>query len=100
MASFRDQVFSVVREIPAGRVAGYGQVGRALDAPISGLLVGKILATCPPDVPWWRVVGADGSLLVAKRDPRLALEQRDRLESEGARFAADRVSREHFLDEL
>jgi alkylated DNA nucleotide flippase Atl1 len=45
----------------------------------------------PSAVPWWRVCGADGSLLIARRDPALGIEQRTRLEKEGVPFKNDRV---------
>ena len=35
-----DQLWAVVRSIPAGRVASYGAVGRALEDPASGFMVG------------------------------------------------------------
>ena len=81
-----DEIWRVVRSIPRGRVAGYGDVGRVLAPRLSGLLVGRRLRSVPDDVPWWRVVAADGSLPTAKRDPRLARDQRERLEAEGVSF--------------
>jgi alkylated DNA nucleotide flippase Atl1 len=51
--------------------------------------VGRVLAlhgATVPDLPWQRVVRADGSLATHKAD-----RQRERLEAEGVRFAGDRV---------
>ena len=84
-------LWRVVQTIPRSRVAGYGDVGRALDTPVSGLLVGRWMTRCPEGVPWWRVVGRDGSLLIARRDVQAALLQRERLESEGVAFVDGRV---------
>lgn len=92
----RDELFLVIRRIPSGQVAGYGQVGRALESPISGLLVGRWLTSCPDEVPWWRVVGRDGSLLLAKRGPEFAAEQRRLLLAEGVEFEGELVSSRAF----
>ncbi len=99
--SRRDECLARVREIPPGRVASYGAVGRSLSGPVSGLIVGGWLAACAPasDVPWWRVAGSDGTLLVARRDVRLALIQRERLEREGVGFDEQgRIRPEFFAD--
>lgn len=51
------------------------------------------------DIPWWRVVNAQGDLPIGKRDPRLEQEQRQRLAAEGVTFTeTGRVFREHFID--
>jgi alkylated DNA nucleotide flippase Atl1 len=68
---------------------------------VSGLVVGRWLARVGPEdeTPWWRVVGADGALLVARRDVGLAAIQRERLEREGVRFLEDgRVPAEAFIE--
>ena len=83
-----NDLYRLVTSIPAGRVCSYGQVGRALQNPVSGLLVGRWMSNCPPDLPWWRVVAADGTLPVWKKDPTLAVIQHDRLAEEGVEFDA------------
>ena len=94
-----DELWAVVRSIPAGRVASYGAVGRALENPASGFMVGRWMASCPDGgVPWWRVVNKRGELPIAKRDPRLALDQRARLEDEGVAFEGDFISPEAFWE--
>jgi methylated-DNA-protein-cysteine methyltransferase-like protein len=87
----RDALYELVRRIPSGRATSYGALGRALDPPISGYLVGRAMGACPPDVPWWRVVARDGSLPVNKRSPELAEEQRAHLEREGVSLDGLRV---------
>ena len=87
-----DELWTVVRSVPPGCVASYGEVGRALSRPVSGVLVGKWMAACPHDVPWWRIVGKSGDLLVAGRHPELGLLQKQRLEREGVEFDGDRVA--------
>ncbi|MCH8979336.1 MAG: MGMT family protein, partial [Armatimonadetes bacterium] len=78
-----EQLWHVVRSIPSGRVSSYGAVGRVLPNPATGYMVGRWMAACPADVPWWRVVNKRGELPINKRDPRLATDQQLRLESEG-----------------
>ncbi len=82
MSDSAEELWALVRAIPSGRVSSYGALGRALERPMSGYLVGRMMARCPADVPWWRVVTRDGRLATHKRDPNLADEQRRRLVSE------------------
>lgn len=80
------EIWDIVRSIPAGRVCSYGEVGAALKNPMSGFLVGRRMASAPEDLPWWRVVAKSGRLPIAKRHPRLSSEQEDRLRAEGVPF--------------
>jgi len=98
MSGLKSNLFAVVSAIPKGSVLGYGEVGSRLDRPCSGLIVGKMIAECPLGVPWWRVVGADGSIKTDKRDPRIGMEQRALLQGEGIEFENDRVPRRYFAD--
>jgi alkylated DNA nucleotide flippase Atl1 len=69
-----------VREIPPGFVRTYGDV-----SPGAPRFAGSVLFECDePDLPWWRVVRADGSLAKGNR-------QRERLVAEGVPFRGDRV---------
>ena len=96
-ATVIEQVFNAARAIPPGRVISYGALGGRCDPPISGYICGRIMNGAVHDVPWWRVVAKDGSLPIAKRNPRLAEEQRDRLQAEGVEFdGAGRVLMEKF----
>jgi methylated-DNA-protein-cysteine methyltransferase-like protein len=96
-ATIIEQVFNAARAIPSGRVISYGALGARCDPPISGYICGRIMNNAVNDVPWWRVVAKDGSLPIAKRNPHLAQEQRDRLQAEGVEFdAKGRVLMEKF----
>ncbi len=69
-----------VREIPAGFVRTYGDI-----SPGAPRFTGAVLFECEePDLPWWRVVRADGSLAKGAR-------QRERLHDEGVPFHGARV---------
>ena len=78
-------IYDVVRAIPVGRVMSYGQVGR--EAGCSARTVGWAMANVlDADVPWQRVVGADGYLRIGKRSIALQEAQRKLLEREGVVF--------------
>ena len=63
VTSFRRRVFTIVRAIPAGRVATYGDVARLAGAPRAARAVGNVMRTCDdPSIPAHRVTGANGAL--------------------------------------
>jgi O-6-methylguanine DNA methyltransferase len=60
---FAARVLSVVRRIPAGRVATYGDVAALAGKPRAARAVGNIMRECrAPDVPCHRVIAAGGRL--------------------------------------
>lgn len=75
----------MVRKIPHGRVVSYGQLGRFLSRPVSGLIVGRWMAQAPHDIPWWRVIAANRQLVLHKRSPEMGAAQAQHLYSEGVR---------------
>ena len=61
--SFETRVLHVVRRIPRGRVATYGDVAAMAGRPRAWRAVGTIMRTCrSPSVPCHRVVAAGGRL--------------------------------------
>lgn len=90
MGAFNDTVYDVVRQIPEGRVASYGQVARMVGRPRNARFVGYALHVNPEPgiIPCHRVVFADGSLA-----PGFAFggedEQRRLLDAEGVLFLSD-----------
>jgi O-6-methylguanine DNA methyltransferase len=63
VTTFRAQVLAVVKRIPAGRVATYGDVAALAGRPRAWRAVGNILRECrDPGAPCHRVVGAAGAL--------------------------------------
>lgn len=97
-AEFNAQVWAMVRKVPAGKVATYGQIAGLLAVPegmnprdyqaFSPRWVGGAMAACPEGVPWQRIINSQGKI-----SPRPgAEEQRRLLEEEGVEFnARDRV---------
>ena len=97
---FTAGVWALARQVPAGRATTYGTLaevwfgaaggargtaGVARRATRGARGVGQAMARCPDDVPWWRVVHADGSM---KGTPG-ADEQRARLAEEGVPLTPD-----------
>jgi len=78
----------VIRRIPLGRVATYGDVAGRAGLPGRARLVGKVLGMSPDvsSLPWHRVVGAGGVLSVGRYSAHAGQTQRMRLEREGVRF--------------
>ena len=98
MGAFNDMVYDVVRQIPEGRVASYGQVARLVGRPRNARFVGFALHANPDPahIPCHRVVFKDGSLAQGYVFGGEG-EQRLRLEREGIGFLADgRVDMERF----
>ena len=84
------RIYAVVRRIPAGRVATYGQVAELAGLPGQARLVGYALSAAAQDgpVPWHRVVNAQGAVSARAGEPGGSVLQRLRLEREGVRFDA------------
>src|SRR3990170_1131582 len=59
---FRRRVLAIVRRIPPGRVATYGDVAEAAGRPRAWRAVGTIMRTCPAGTPAHRVIAAAGRL--------------------------------------
>jgi methylated-DNA-protein-cysteine methyltransferase related protein len=83
-------VYRVIKKIPRGRVTTYGELARSLRLPGGARAVGYAMAACPSGqgIPWHRVVGAGGRLLIP--EPHGSL-QRRLLESEGVKLDGARI---------
>jgi methylated-DNA-protein-cysteine methyltransferase-like protein len=80
VSSRADRVLDRIRDTPEGFVRAYGDV-----SPGAPRFAGTVLAACDdPDVPWHRIVRADGSLARGER-------QRALLAAEGVPFRGARV---------
>lgn len=82
---FSEKVFAIVRQIPCGCVATYGQVAFLAGSPQCTRMVGQSLHHAPdlPDLPCHRVVNSAGRLVPGWQ------EQRSLLENEGIAFKAN-----------
>ncbi len=78
------EVRTMVVTIPPGCVAAYGEIGRALG--IGPRQVGRAVSLLDDDVPWWRIVHADGTPATCHEGKAQAL-----LEAENVPFRGGRV---------
>ncbi len=96
--TYYEQVWNIVRQIPAGKVAADGQIAKMIPPPNGVELetyaafaprwVGSAMAACPDDVPWQRVINSQGKI----SERAGAEKQRQLLEEEGIIFdAKDRI---------
>ncbi len=77
---FDEEVYDIVRQIPAGRVAAYGEIARLAGMPNYARRVGRAMAGAPARLPCHRVVGSGGKLVAGWEA------QRSLLEAEGVTF--------------
>lgn len=92
--AYYDLVWNLVRQIPEGKVSTYGQIAGLIPPPEGMSLkdydawaarwVGGAMARCPDDVPWHRVINAQGK--ISQRAGGGYLVQQDLLENEGVEF--------------
>jgi methylated-DNA-protein-cysteine methyltransferase-like protein len=95
--AYYEQVWNLVRQIPPGKVASYGQIAMMIPPPMgvdfesykafSPRWVGGAMAACPHGVPWQRVINSQGK--ISEREG--AERQRQLLEEEGVVFVKDKV---------
>lgn len=90
MSKFKDSVVKIVKLIPAGQVASYGQVSLYVGVPRAARQVGWILNGLEGNtpVPWWRVVNSQGRITI-KGSRYSQLEQKELLEAEGVKINDD-----------
>src|SRR5262245_1583161 len=86
MSGYYDDVYELVKRIPAGKVSTYGRIAQMTPVPGGARGVGWALAGLGPEkaraVPWWRVINAAGRISNALH----AALQRELLEAEGVAF--------------
>ncbi len=100
--AYYEQVWNLVRQIPRGKVAAYGQIALMLPPPngvefeaykaFGPRWVGGAMANCPDDVPWQRVINSQGKISERPGAER----QRQLLEEEGVVFVKDKVDMKKF----
>ncbi|MDT8909372.1 MGMT family protein [Amycolatopsis sp. PS_44_ISF1] len=80
-----ERIRAVIADVPAGAVATYGDIAAISGAP-SPRLVGRVLAEDGDDLPWQRILRANGTPA-----PHLAHRQLERLREEGVLADGPRV---------
>ena len=91
-SSTYERFYRVIRRIPRGRVATYGQIARLAGLPGQARQVGYALHALrsATSVPWQRVINAAGR--ISLRPLTGGISQRMLLEKEGVAFVGERVS--------
>lgn len=82
------RILQAVARIPRGKVATYGDVAYIAGYPGSARQVVWALHSSSRGLPWHRVVGAGGKILLPAEG---GMEQRFRLKAEGVQFSGLRV---------
>ena len=89
MPSFKDEVISIVKSIPKGKVMSYGQIAACMGRPRAAREVGWALHAAGTSkdidktIPWWRVLNKDGIISIKGNWVATAEIQRALLEKDG-----------------
>ncbi|AYN12580.1 MGMT family protein [Pseudomonas putida] len=88
----RTALYSVLGQVPPGKVVSYGQLAELAGLGRAARWVGRTLGQLPADtrLPWHRVLAAGGRLSLALGTPS-GDEQRARLRAEGVNVSNNRV---------
>jgi len=101
-SSYYEQVWAIVRQVPLGRVITYGKITKLVEQPegisseeyrlCAPRWVGSAMSACPDDVPWQRVVNAQGKISHRSEPGK----QKKLLEQEGVLFSQDKINLDIF----
>lgn len=84
-------MYALVRSIPSGQLATYGQIAALVGAPRAARAVGRAMKHCPADLPWHRVVNAQGGISL-RANVGSMVTQRILLEQEGVAVRRGRIA--------
>ncbi|MCC6506140.1 MAG: Methylated-DNA--protein-cysteine methyltransferase [Alphaproteobacteria bacterium ADurb.BinA280] len=88
----RTQICAAIRAIPRGEVRAYGEVASAAGLPGRARLVAKVLTqSTAHDLPWHRVLRADGRIAFPANSEHFEM-QRRRLLAEGVSVVNGRIA--------
>ena len=96
---FDRKVWSIVSQIPAGVVMGYGEVARAAGFPRYSRMVSHAMSRSPEPLPWFRVVKSDRTLAF-EAGSETYRQQAQLLEQEGVRFKGKKIIEQPRSDSL
>ena len=87
-------ILSIVSQIPYAKVATYGQIAKLAGLPKHARLVGRVLSQLDTetDLPWHRVLNAQGKISLNKLDEYGHNIQQQKLCAEGILCARNRVN--------
>lgn len=84
---YRERVYTIVRQIPAGNVMTYGQLALILGEGYTARTVGYVMHGAGESVPWQRVINSQGKCSTGRLTIPINLQQ-ELLEAEGVVFNA------------
>jgi O-6-methylguanine DNA methyltransferase len=92
IASFKDKVYELTKQIPKGKVVTYGQLAKLAGNPKASRAVGLFMKTNSdaPHTPCHRVVASDGSLTGYSGSGGIK-KKKEMLVSEGVSFKSGKV---------
>jgi methylated-DNA-protein-cysteine methyltransferase related protein len=86
-----DKVYQAICAVPAGEVAGYGEIARRAGIPGHARWVARCLSNnADQQLPWHRILRSDGRIAFPKDTPEY-LEQTQRLRAEGVMVVNGKV---------
>src|SRR6185369_5113929 len=90
--SFRETIYTLLRKVPKGKVATYGQLAELAGSPGAARAVGMCMKINPdaPRTPCHRVVAADGSLTGYSGGNGITT-KKEMLIKEGVKFKGEKV---------
>lgn len=91
MSEFKDAVVYIIRQVPFGKVASYGQIAAYTGVPRAARQVGWILNQSEGklDLPWWRIVNNAGRISIKNTAFNTPLLMKQMLEHEGIEIEDD-----------
>ena len=96
ISHFSKQVIEIIKKIPAGNVATYGQIAKLAGNNKAARQISRILHSSSEkyDLPWHRVINSQGKISMRSGD---GLEmQKAMLESEGIQVIVDKIDLNKF----
>jgi methylated-DNA-protein-cysteine methyltransferase related protein len=92
------RILDVVRAIPKGKVATYGQVAELAGIARGHRIAARTMKTAPAGTPWQRVLGKKDArrAQISIQDPEHAARQRKLLTREGVRIDDGLISLREF----
>jgi methylated-DNA-protein-cysteine methyltransferase-like protein len=96
--SLSDRIKEVLKRVPRGRVATYGQIAALAGNPLAARQVVRVLHACSSKdkLPWQRIIGAKGTISLPRGEGYAT--QKKLLLREGVKFGAeDMINLDRFL---
>ncbi len=97
MNEFTALVVEIIKSIPKGKVATYGQVAKLAGSPRGARQVVRILHTQTKKhgLPWHRMINSKGQIAI--KDAYGAEEQKSRLLAEGIEVVGNKINMKQYL---